>query len=208
MKKACILLVVAILLVVSCLALLVGCDEKGRIDYSNRGTVTATIYAYSLEDDGSIVVRFSSSYSSDDDTYSMRCTVIDAYQADGAFYNLQSLTYYADYDTAYELAKDFVESHTEYTLDGADLKIYFDYATLYKSITSDGVRFISGSTYVHSNEITSDSTLVLTIYYRYAYTVAWYAVVAGCALGVLVLLAAVVITLKVIKKRKENMVKE
>ena len=117
---------------------------------------------------------------------------------DGAFYNVSETTVTLAPDSIFSAVKesvpqeDLVHNDVEYNR----LKVVLRYDTIYKSIKSNGEITRSGRTYTHA--FTLDENIqndVFTLEMRSANSANWYAVLAACAFGVV--LISIIATLAV-----------
>ena len=122
--------------------------------------------------------------------------------SNGVFYNVSHTTYTFDgsyfYSKQSEIFTPEVLNHDEIIYE--NLKLKFEYATIYKSTQSDGVRTVVGDHYVHTYDL-ANGEMAIHLSREYPNAGAWYSVLIASAIVCLII--AVAIALAVKKKGNE-----
>lgn len=181
-KKTISILLVLVVLVLSC-AMLFACNNQDDED------VTRAIYYYGIEypEDSDVAVVYI--------TFSQTDTMIEGIDGvwhsdvknDGAFYQVSTSTITYDEGAIFSAVENFIpqEDLVHDDVEYKGLKVVLRYATIYKSIKSDGTLTKSGNNYVHTFDINEDGEEGgFTLTMRSARSAVWFGMLAGIAVGV------------------------
>ena len=186
---------ITILLLSIILVVAVSCDSEEEYIYA-----AVTGYVYNKDDKEVVaIVRLTT-----DSTKEIKTEAkYNAFSnSNGVFYKISHTTYTFDgsyfYSKQSEIFTPEVLNHDEIIYE--NLKIKFEYATIYKSIQSDGVRTVVGDHYVHTYDLL-DGEMAIHLSRKYPDAGAWYSVLIASAIVCLII--AVAIALAVKKKGNE-----
>lgn len=114
-------------------------------------------------------------------------------EKDGEFWNIYSTDFNFDCDILYACVENAIsDGERNYESNFySDLKIVFDYATIYKSITSNGNLVIEGKNYHHLFNVSKAGEQTVTLNRRSPNSAAWYGVLISVGLAVVFVVAAV-----------------
>ncbi len=117
-------------------------------------------------------------------------------EKDGEFWNIYSTHLKFDCDILYACVENAIsDGERNYESNFySDLKIVFDYATIYKSTTSDGNLIIEGKNYHHLFFMSNTGEQTVTLNRRSPNSAAWYGVLISVGLAIIFVVAAVTTT--------------
>jgi len=127
---------------------------------------------------------------------SQKVSYLGASQKDGSYYTISNYSYSLNGVAIYS-AVDNLLTQDEKFYNGtlySSLKLQLQYATIYKSIKSEGVITKQGRYYIHTFEIDpllEEQDVKLSI--RQANSAAWYGTLVGSAVGLMVIIGGVLV---------------
>lgn len=145
--------------------------------------------------DGTLIVRLSPSVEESEKTLDGVSTLRTvSVSRKNAFYDRVEYTFSFDGEAIFSATENFLAQY------GANLgvetysnlKIVFDYATIYKSTKSDCVATERNGKYVHSSEIFKANT-EFKLYRDFAHSSSWYGLTAGIAAAMVLVVVVVLV---------------
>ena len=181
---------ITILLLSIILVVAVSCDSDEEYIYA-----AVTGYVYNKDEKEVVaIVRLTNDPSNEIKTEAKGEAISNS---NGVFYNIAYTTYTFDgsyfYSHQSEIFTPEVLNHDEIIYE--NLKLKFEYATIYKSTQSDGVRTVVGDHYVHTYDLVNGE-MAIHLSRKYQNAGAWYSVLIASAIVCLVIAVAIALAVK------------